>query len=132
MIPIKEYVANKKEDLKKLITDNMKLAIVQVGNVEASNRYVKNKLKDCEEVGLAANLLHFNEDISEQELLERAEADRDGGLACNDESQILNAQHRTLWLGLRVLHALHFSHPSLSRHDGAPFADQISGWCPFG
>lgn len=70
MIPIKEYVANKKEDLKKLITDDMKLVIIQVGNVEASNRYVKNKLKDCEKVGLTTNLLHFNEDISEQELLE--------------------------------------------------------------
>ena len=67
---IKEYVANKKLVLKeKLKCNNLKAVIVQVGNVEASNRYVRNKIKDLEEVGITAELLKFPEDISEEALL---------------------------------------------------------------
>ena len=67
---IKEYVANKKLALKeKLKSNNLKAVIVQVGNVEASNRYVRNKIKDLEEVGITAELLKFPEDISEEALL---------------------------------------------------------------
>ena len=67
---IKEYVANKKLALKEKLKDNnLKAAIVQVGNVEASNRYVRNKIKDLEEVGITAELLKFPEDISEEALL---------------------------------------------------------------
>ena len=67
---IKEYVANKKLALKeKLKNNNLKAVIIQVGNVEASNRYVRNKIKDLEEVGITAELLKFPEDISEDDLL---------------------------------------------------------------
>ena len=67
---IKEYVANKKLALKEKLKDNnLKAVIVQVGNVEASNRYVRNKIKDLEEVGITAELLKFPEDISEEALL---------------------------------------------------------------
>ena len=67
---IKEYVANKKLALKEKLKDtNLKAVIVQVGNVEASNRYVRNKIKDLEEVGITAELLKFSEDISEDELM---------------------------------------------------------------
>ena len=67
---IKEYVATKKLVLKeKLKGNNLKSVIVQVGNVEASNRYVRNKIKDLEEVGITAELLKFSEDISEEALL---------------------------------------------------------------
>ena len=67
---IKEYVANKKLALKEKLKDtNLKAVIVQVGNVEASNRYVRNKIKDLEEVGITAELLKFPEDISEDELM---------------------------------------------------------------
>ena len=67
---IKEYVANKKMALKEKLKDNnLKAVIVQVGNVEASNRYVRNKIKDLEEVGITAELLKFPEDISEEALL---------------------------------------------------------------
>ena len=34
------------------LNETPKLAIIQVGNVEASNRYIRNKVKDCEEVGI--------------------------------------------------------------------------------
>lgn len=67
---IKEYVANKKLALKEKLKDSsLKAVIVQVGNVEASNRYVRNKIKDLEEVGITAELLKFPEDISENELM---------------------------------------------------------------
>lgn len=67
---IKEYVANKKLVLKEKLKDtNLKAVIIQVGNVEASNRYVRNKIKDLEEVGITAELIKFPEDISEEALL---------------------------------------------------------------
>ena len=67
---IKEYVAAKKLALKESIADKtLRAVIVQVGNVEASNRYVRNKIKDLEEVGIKTELLHFDEHISEEALL---------------------------------------------------------------
>lgn len=67
---IKEYTKTKKLKLKEsLLGTNLKAVIVQVGNVEASNRYVRNKIKDLEEVGITAELLKFSEDISEDELM---------------------------------------------------------------
>ena len=67
---IKEYVANKKLELKsKIIDKNLKLVIIQVGNVEASNRYVKNKIKDCEEVGINCELIKLDENVLEAEVL---------------------------------------------------------------
>lgn len=67
---IKEYVANKKLALKEKLKDNnLRAVIVQVGNVEASNRYVRNKIKDLEEVGIMIELIKLPEDISEVALL---------------------------------------------------------------
>lgn len=67
---IKEYTEAKKLALKEsLVGANLKAVIVQVGNVEASNRYVRNKIKDLKEVGITAELLKFPEDISEEALL---------------------------------------------------------------
>ena len=67
---IKEYVANKKLALKENLKDNkLKAVIIQVGNVEASNRYVRNKIKDLEEVGIKTELIKLTEDISEEALL---------------------------------------------------------------
>jgi methylenetetrahydrofolate dehydrogenase (NADP+)/methenyltetrahydrofolate cyclohydrolase len=68
---IKEYVKNRKEELKNIV-ENLKheptLVIVQVGDNEASNRYVRNKVRDCEEVGIEAQVYYFPEDIGEEEL----------------------------------------------------------------
>jgi methylenetetrahydrofolate dehydrogenase (NADP+)/methenyltetrahydrofolate cyclohydrolase len=67
---IKEYAEAKKLALKEQLKDNnLKAVIVQVGDVEASNRYVRNKIKDLEEVGIKTELIKFSEDISEQDLL---------------------------------------------------------------
>jgi methylenetetrahydrofolate dehydrogenase (NADP+)/methenyltetrahydrofolate cyclohydrolase len=68
---IKEYTEAKKNALREqLVGSNLKAVIVQVGNVEASNRYVRNKIKDLEEVGITTELLKFSEDISEAALLD--------------------------------------------------------------
>jgi methylenetetrahydrofolate dehydrogenase (NADP+)/methenyltetrahydrofolate cyclohydrolase len=69
---IKEYVEAKKLALKEQLNgNNLKAVIVQVGNVEASNRYVRNKIKDLEEVGITTELVKFQETISEDTLLDR-------------------------------------------------------------
>lgn len=74
---IKEYVAQEKELIKQKIQEGKDkhllitppiLNIVQVGNVEASNRYVRNKVKDCEEVGIDAKVHHLPETITTYEL----------------------------------------------------------------
>lgn len=70
---IKEYALAKKAKLKNFI-DGFSvpphIAIVQVGDIEASNRYVKNKLVDCAECGIETSLFKLRESISEFELLD--------------------------------------------------------------
>ena len=70
MTEIKQYVKDKKEKIKQLNLQNLKLVIIQVGTVEASSRYVKNKLKDCAEVNLPAELIQLPETVSEKEILD--------------------------------------------------------------
>jgi methylenetetrahydrofolate dehydrogenase (NADP+)/methenyltetrahydrofolate cyclohydrolase len=62
MESIKEYVAKRKEQLKKQTNKDKALVIIQVGNNPASNSYVKGKLFDCEEIGLKAMLLKYDEE----------------------------------------------------------------------
>lgn len=59
---IKEYVENRKLKIKEQVErckDRPSLLIIRIGNNEASNRYVKNKMKDCNEVGIHVDELHF-------------------------------------------------------------------------
>lgn len=44
------------------------LHIYQVGDNPASNAYIRGKLRDCEEVGIEANLIKLPENITEDEL----------------------------------------------------------------
>lgn len=44
------------------------LAIVQIGNNEASNVYINKKIQKAKELGFIANLYKFNEDISFEDL----------------------------------------------------------------
>lgn len=76
---IKEYTKALKEQFKERIAaigDAPKLAIIQVGNVEASNRYIKNKVRDCKEVGIIADVYQYPEDITEHELCEAIKLDQ--------------------------------------------------------
>lgn len=62
-----------KDSLKDFIQEKNivpKLAVVQVGNNQASSTYVKNKEKACEYVGIDSKTYHLNEDIEEDVLLE--------------------------------------------------------------
>lgn len=74
---IKEYVSQRKIAIKKemdKLAVKPKLVIIQVGNNSASCSYIRGKLKDCFEVNIPAELIHFNENITETELL--AEIDK--------------------------------------------------------
>ena len=63
-----------KEELSKVMSDvTPRLAIIQVGNNEASNRYVKGKLADCEEVGIVARHFRCNDNVTEDYILEMIE-----------------------------------------------------------
>lgn len=71
MKDIKNFVAEWKDRIKQKIhkEDPPQLAIIQVGNNEASNRYVKNKIKDCKEVGIIAHNYIYLDSITEEDLL---------------------------------------------------------------
>jgi methylenetetrahydrofolate dehydrogenase (NADP+) / methenyltetrahydrofolate cyclohydrolase len=49
------------------------LAAILVGNNPASEAYVGNKVRTCEELGFASTLLRFTVDITEQELLDEVQ-----------------------------------------------------------
>lgn len=69
---IKEYCQDKKNTLKEKIK-NLDclpiLAVIQVGDVEASTRYIKNKKKDCEEVGIKCEWYWYEDTITTKELI---------------------------------------------------------------
>ena len=59
--------------LKKQISDMAAkpvLAVISVGDDEASRIYVRNKEKAAAEIGMACRVLHFGSDVGEKELLE--------------------------------------------------------------
>ncbi len=54
------------------INDTIKLTVIQIGNNEASNVYIKNKQKICEKVGILFEHLKYDE-TNEEELIEKIE-----------------------------------------------------------
>jgi methylenetetrahydrofolate dehydrogenase (NADP+)/methenyltetrahydrofolate cyclohydrolase len=50
------------------------LSVILAGNDGGSQVYVKNKIKDCEEVGIKSYAFYLPEDVSERELLDLVEA----------------------------------------------------------
>ncbi|MBE6154227.1 MAG: bifunctional methylenetetrahydrofolate dehydrogenase/methenyltetrahydrofolate cyclohydrolase FolD [Firmicutes bacterium] len=70
-------IANEiKEELKLGIVNNNLhpgLAIVMVGNDPASEIYVRNKLKACDEIGINGSLIKFNESNAEEEIIKKIE-----------------------------------------------------------
>lgn len=68
---IKKEIAG---EVAKLRTEGKKvphLAAILVGNNGSSETYVANKVKDCEEVGFKSTLLRFDNDITEEVLLDK-------------------------------------------------------------
>ena len=69
---VKEYVKQRKEEIKELVSKMERkpsIAIVQVNEDAGSNAYVKGKLKDAAELGVEAELIKLPLDISQEELL---------------------------------------------------------------
>ncbi len=68
---IKQEIADEVEKLKGEGKKTPHLATILVGNNPSSQTYVANKIKDCEEVGFRSSLIKFEEDISEDLLLNK-------------------------------------------------------------
>lgn len=74
IIDCKSIAQDIKNKIKNVITEDgyaPVLYIYQVGDNPASNAYIKGKLRDCEEVGIEANLIKLPENITEDELNNR-------------------------------------------------------------
>lgn len=72
MVTCKDYAQFVKNKLKTKIKGMEKkpvLAIIQVSDNQASNSYVKGKIKDCEEVGIRCIVSKLDKAIEEHELL---------------------------------------------------------------
>lgn len=84
------------EEVKKL-KQKPHLTIIMVGNDSASEVYVRNKLKTCENVWIESQLLHFEDSITEEQLLAEIKAlndnnDVDGVLVQSPLPKHINAQ----------------------------------------
>lgn len=75
----KALAAKKREEIKEAVQQLKNegitpgLAVILVGDDQASARYVRNKQKACEEVGMNSVLLKYDSDISEAFLLDKIE-----------------------------------------------------------
>lgn len=70
---IKEYVLKRKEALKEELRNLGKiptLSIISVGDDPASASYIRGKTKDAAEVGFNAIVTHFDDKVSEEEVLD--------------------------------------------------------------
>lgn len=70
---IKNEIRTKVLDIKASGKRAPHLAAIQVGTNPASTSYVTSKVKDCEEVGFTSTLLHFDDNISQEFLLNEIE-----------------------------------------------------------
>lgn len=80
IIDCKSIAQDIKNKIKNVIAesnDTPVLYIYQVGDNPASNAYIRGKLRDCEEVGIEAELIKLPEDITEDELNSRILEDYD-------------------------------------------------------
>ncbi|MDY4159738.1 MAG: tetrahydrofolate dehydrogenase/cyclohydrolase catalytic domain-containing protein, partial [Candidatus Onthovivens sp.] len=69
---IKEYVLEQKNLIKKTVEKyhiNKKLVIIQSVSDGATNAYVKGKCKDCDEVGIAHEVIRLDESAQDIEYL---------------------------------------------------------------
>ena len=83
LLNIKEYTTKWKSDLRAFILQNhLKpvLSIYKVGHNEASERYVRNKMNDCAQVGIEARLVEFEDDVDTKTLIRRIVADDADGI----------------------------------------------------
>ncbi len=68
---IKQEIAQKVNLLKESGAKTPHLAAILVGHDGGSETYVAYKIKDCEEVGFKSSLFRFEDDVTEEELLQK-------------------------------------------------------------
>ncbi|TAF35433.1 MAG: bifunctional 5,10-methylenetetrahydrofolate dehydrogenase/5,10-methenyltetrahydrofolate cyclohydrolase [Cytophagales bacterium] len=71
---IKAELSAELEHIKKAGEKIPHLATILVGDMAASQTYVKNKMKACEEVGIKASLFNFPASVTAEELLAKVES----------------------------------------------------------
>lgn len=72
LLNAQDYVNERLEILRKRVSklkQTPKLAIIRVGDDYASGKYVQNKVKRCREVGMHSEILHFEENVTQAELI---------------------------------------------------------------
>ena len=67
---IKQRLADEIKQLTQKYESEIGLAVIMVGDNPASQIYVANKIKSCEEVGIHSELFHLSDAIAEEELLD--------------------------------------------------------------
>ena len=72
-IKIKKEIAKEVEKIKASGGKTPHLAAVLVGSDGGSETYVANKVKSCEEVGFDSTLIRFEDNVTEEELLQSVE-----------------------------------------------------------
>lgn len=75
LLAAEPFVEAQINDLRNKIIENpalsdTKLLIIRVGNDEASGRYITNKVNMCNKVGIKSHIAHFEEEISENTLIQ--------------------------------------------------------------
>ncbi len=65
---IREELKEKIRLIKEKYNQEPHLAIIQVGNISASNIYIRNKIRDCNEIGITPHHIRFPEEIKKEEL----------------------------------------------------------------
>ena len=70
---IKKEIAKEVEQIKASGGKTPHLAAILVGHDGGSETYVANKVKSCEQVGFESTLIRFEDDVTEEELLQSVE-----------------------------------------------------------
>jgi len=68
---IKQEMAAEVAEMKTAGQKSPHLAIVLVGHDGGSETYVRNKIKTCEFIGFESTLIHYEDDVSEEEVLKK-------------------------------------------------------------
>ena len=71
LLDARQLVTKKIEELKDRVNKLSKkpsLVIIRIGEDFASGKYVANKIKKCEEVGINSRIIHLNENVSQEEV----------------------------------------------------------------
>ena len=69
LLDARQLVVKKIEELKDRVnklSKNPSLVIIRVGDDFASGKYVSNKIKRCEDVGISSRIIHLDENVSQE------------------------------------------------------------------